>query len=51
LPGDGEYDRKEKAQAGRELRQWLLGCALVVLIIVLTYVVYAVLLVRSGWQG
>ena len=51
LPGDGEYDRKERAEAAREFRYWLMGCALVVLIIVLTYLVYGVLLVHSGWRG
>lgn len=51
MPGDGEYDRKEKAETSREFRYWLMGCALVVLIIVLTYLVYGVLLVRSGWRG
>jgi hypothetical protein len=51
LPGDGEYDRKEKEQAAFELRQWLKGCALVVVIIILTYVLYAFLLIRNGWHG
>jgi len=51
LPGDGEYDRKERASAGKDFRQWLAGCAIVVAIIVLTYVLYAVLLVHSGWRG
>ena len=51
MPGDGEYDRKEHASAGKEFRQWLVGCAIVVAIIVLSYVLYAVLLVHSGWRG
>jgi len=51
LPGSGEYDRGERKQLGRELRWWLAGSAIVVLFTLLSFVVYAVLLVRSGWHG
>jgi hypothetical protein len=51
LPGDGEYDRGEKREAARDLRMWLVGCAIVVLIVVFSFATYAVLLIRSGWHG
>ena len=51
MRGDGEYDRGERKQFGRDLRSVFAGCGIVVGIIVLTYVVYAVLLVFSGWNG
>jgi hypothetical protein len=50
LPGDGEYDRGERKQFGRDVRSVLTGCGIVVGIVVLTYVVYAALLVLSGWK-
>jgi hypothetical protein len=51
LPGDGEYDRGEKREAARDLRMWLAGCAIVVLIVIVSFAIYAVLLIRSGWHG
>ena len=51
MPGDGEYDRGERKQFSRDVRSVLTGCGIVVGIIVLTYAVYAVLLVLSGWNG
>lgn len=49
--GDGEYDRGEKQEFARDFRSWLAGCAVVVLIVVISFAVYAVLLIRSGWHG
>lgn len=51
MPGDGEYDRGERKQLGRELRLWLIGCGIVVLITLAAFVVYALLLINSGWRG
>lgn len=51
MPGDGEYDRGERREFTRDLRDWLAGCGIVVLILVIAFVVYAVLLARSGWHG
>jgi len=51
LRGRGEYDRGERKELARELRVWLAGCGIVALIVVLSFVIYAVLLVRSGWHG
>jgi len=51
LPGNGEYDRGERKSLGRDIRQVLTGCGIVVLLVILTYVAYAVLLVHSGWTG
>jgi hypothetical protein len=50
LPGDGEYDRGEREQAGRDVKSVLAGCGIVVGIIILTYVVYAGMLILSGWK-
>ena len=51
LPGDGEYDRGERKELSREFRMWLAGCGIVVLILVICFVIYAVLLIKSGWHG
>jgi hypothetical protein len=51
LPGRHEYDRGERKAVGRDAMAVLGGCGVVILVVVLTYVVYAVLLVRSGWHG
>jgi len=51
LPGDGEYDRHEGKEFGDDARLWLVGCGIVVLITLAAFVVYAVLLVHSGWKG
>jgi hypothetical protein len=51
LPGEGGYDRGERKELSREFRMWLAGCGIVVLILVFCFVVYAVLLIRSGWHG
>lgn len=51
MPGDGEYDRGERKQLGRDVRSVLAGCGIVVGVIVLTYVVYALLLMLGGWKG
>jgi len=51
LPGDGEYDRHERQEYGRDFRWWLAGCGVVVLITVAAFVIYAVLLIHSGWRG
>ena len=50
MPED-EYDRHEGRELARDLRLWLAGCGIVVLIAVLAFVVYAVLLMHSGWRG
>jgi len=51
LPGDGEYDRGEGKQLARDFRLWLAGCGIVVLALVLAFIIYGMLLVRSGWHG
>ena len=35
----------------RELRLWFVGCGIVALVVVLSFVIYALLLARSGWHG
>jgi len=47
----GEYDRGERKELGREFRSWLVGCGIVLLIVLLTYALYAVLLISSHWRG
>jgi hypothetical protein len=47
----GEYDRGERKELAREFRLWLIGCGIVVLIVLLTFAIYAVLLLTSGWHG
>ena len=51
MPGDGEYDRHERQEYGRDFRLWLAGCGVVVLITVAAFAIYAVLLIHSGWRG
>jgi hypothetical protein len=53
LPGrpPGEYDRGERKEFAREFRSWLFGCGIIVLIVILAFVVYAILLIASGWRG
>ena len=51
LPGDGEYDRHERDQYARDFRLWLAGCGIVVAITLVAFVIYAVVLIRSGWHG
>jgi hypothetical protein len=46
-----EYDRGEGALFLRGLLAWLGGCGIVVLIVIFCYVLYALLLVHSGWRG
>jgi len=51
LPGDDPYDRRGRKTAGNDYRTIALGCGVVVGTVVLIYVVYAILLVASGWNG
>jgi hypothetical protein len=51
LPGDGEYDRKERNAWSQDARYVMGGCGVVVGIVILVYVVYAILLIASGWHG
>jgi hypothetical protein len=51
LPGERDYDRKERKAWSQDARYALTGCGIVVLIVVLTYVVYAIALFASGWKG
>jgi hypothetical protein len=51
LPGDGEYDRHERKELAGDFRLWLAGCGIVVLITLIAFVVYAILLIHSGWKG
>jgi len=47
----GEYQRGERKEFVRDFGLWFAGCGIVVLIVLLAFIVYAVLLVRSGWHG
>lgn len=51
LRGDPRYERGNRKEWKNDILTVLSGCGIVVLVIVLTYVVYAVLLVHSGWRG
>ena len=46
-----DYDRGERTVFFRGLLAWLGGCGIVVLIVILCFVLYALLLVHSGWHG
>jgi hypothetical protein len=51
LPGDAKYDRQEGKAFRQDVVYVLGGCGIVVLVVILTFVVYAILLVKSGWNG
>ena len=51
MPGEDNYDRRGRKTLGQDVRYIFLGCGVVVGVVIVSYIVYAILLVNSGWTG